>query len=95
MDGRQRNILHNLETIAHLRGGSIGEAISIKLRPVEDPEQFSDRYVYPREYEELVDAFGLQPAPETRYFGGASYRVGNLDVVEHETGPEFLRGSVV
>jgi len=90
MDHRQQSIAHNLETLAGLHEGSIADAISIKLRPVENAQEFSDRYVYPREYQELVEVFGFEPVRDAGYHGGHAYRVGQVDLVEHETGPEFL-----
>ena len=84
-------ILHNLREVAGNDPMRFPWAVSIKLRPATDATGHNDRYVYPAEYRELADVFGLSGRPSLGLHGGMSFSLpdGGL-LVEHETGPEIL-----
>lgn len=90
MDHRQASIARNLQAFAATRGADISDVVSVKFRPVAAIEGFADRYVYPDEYQALREAFGFKPVASSDYSGGTSLTRGDVDLVEHETGPEIL-----
>ena len=91
MNRREQAIVQNIESFANNAHKPSDCVVSIKFRPVHDKDRVSDRYVYPAEYRQLVQEFGLTKISSSGFSGSAVYQdQDGILFLEHESGPEIL-----